>query len=163
MARENVPMSVTDRPTTTPAPPRLDECPLLGDWAIERAIDDRRTGAPARFQGTARIAPSRAGDHLDWREEGHLESAAFTGRATRDMRIVVQGAAFAVLFADGRPFHPLDLAAGHCAVDHPCGADHYVGELALADAGAVLTIRWRVTGPAKDLDIRSRYTRTPVA
>ncbi|MEQ8833158.1 MAG: DUF6314 family protein [Miltoncostaeaceae bacterium] len=154
-------MTATPRPTG--APPRLLDCPLMGDWTVERTIEDRLSGRPARFAGTARIAPAPGGDHLDWREKGHLESAAFTGRATRDMRIVVEGAAFAVLFADGRPFHPLDLTGGRCTVVHPCGDDRYEGDLALADGGAILTVRWRVTGPAKDLDIRSRYTRTPVA
>jgi hypothetical protein len=63
-----------------------------------------------------------------------------------------------VAFADGRPFHALDLTDGACAVEHVCGEDRYEGEYRLSDAGT-LAVRWRVTGPAKDLEITTTYRR----
>jgi len=66
--------------------------------------------------------------------------------------------AWEVRFDDGRPFHPLDLRAGRCAVDHPCGEDHYAGEIRVETPDTVV-IAWRVVGPRKDQTIVSRYTR----
>jgi hypothetical protein len=63
-----------------------------------------------------------------------------------------------VAFADGRPFHPLDLDGG--PVEHRCGEDRYAGSYRLRDADT-LDVRWRVTGPAKDLEIETTYRRAP--
>lgn len=135
-------------------------CPLEGAWRIVRRIDDRRARHEARFHGTARIAPDPAlgPGALAWHEEGDLASPAHRGRATRDMRIVPAGDAWEVLFADGRPFHPLDLRSGRCEVVHLCGADRYEGVIELPGPERA-SIAWRITGPAKDLVIAGDYRR----
>jgi hypothetical protein len=63
-----------------------------------------------------------------------------------------------VAFADGRPFHTLDLTAGGCAVEHRCGGDRYDGAYRLTGPDT-LEVDWRVTGPRKDLEIRTTYRR----
>jgi hypothetical protein len=132
---------------------------LRGRWSIERQVRDMRLGHDAVFTGEADIAPAPgAPDELDWREEGELISAAHRGPARRAMRIVPHGAAWEVLFEDGRPFHPLDLSDGGCDVVHLCGADRYDGAFRLETPDR-LSVRWRVRGPAKDLEIISDYRR----
>ena len=137
-------------------------CPLEGRWRIARTITDLRAGRDAAFTGTALIArdPEAGDGSLTWHEDGRLVSAAHAGRAERRLRIVPAGPAWEVLFADGRPFHPLDLRTGRCEVLHPCGADRYAGLYALAADGA-LRIEWRVTGPAKDMLIAGAYRPWP--
>lgn len=116
-----------------------------------------RLGHDAVFTGTADIAPlPGAPDELAWCEEGELVSASHRGPARRAMRVVPAGAAWEVLFEDGRPFHPLDLAQGRCDVVHLCGADRYDGSFHMPAPGR-LVVRWRVRGPAKDLEIVSDY------
>ena len=61
-------------------------------------------------------------------------------------------------FADGRPFHDLDLTSGRHVADHPCSADLYRGEFTVRDADHWRTV-WRVGGPAKDLVLRTDYAR----
>lgn len=135
-------------------------CPLRGRWSIERQVRDLRMGHDAAFTGTADIAPAPGvPGELAWREEGELVSAAHRGPARRMMRVVPAGAAWEVLFEDGRPFHPLDLGEGRCDVVHLCGADRYDGAFHMV-APDHLTVRWRVRGPAKDLEIVSDYRRT---
>ncbi len=63
-----------------------------------------------------------------------------------------------VRFADGRPFHGLDLTTGRHVAEHPCAADLYRGEFTVLDAGRWRTV-WRVGGPAKDLEITTGYVR----
>jgi hypothetical protein len=65
-----------------------------------------------------------------------------------------------VRFADGRPFHGLDLAGGHHVADHPCSADLYRGEFTVHDRDHWRTV-WRVRGPAKDLVLTTDYVREP--
>lgn len=130
---------------------------LAGAWSIERVVRDLADGRDAAFSGLARIVSD--GDGLTWTEEGHLVTAGHAGRARRAMRIVPAGdGGWEVLFEDGRPFHPLDLTGGDCTVVHPCGRDRYDGNYRM-DGADLLLVRWRVTGPAKNLDIRSEYRR----
>ena len=142
---------------TAHTPPAADRVrTLAGAWRIERAVRDMRDGRDAAFTGLAHIAAR--GDGLTWIEEGRLVTAGHAGPARRTMRIVPDGTGWEVLFEDGRPFHPLDLSGGDCTVVHLCGRDRYDGTYRFAGADT-LFVRWRVTGPAKDLDIRSEYRR----
>jgi hypothetical protein len=50
----------------------------------------------------------------------------------------------------------LDLDGGE--VEHECGADRYAGTYRLRDDDT-LDVRWRVTGPHKDLEIETTYHR----
>jgi hypothetical protein len=61
-------------------------------------------------------------------------------------------------FADGRPFHDLDLSAGRWQAQHGCAPDRYDGEF-LALSSVQWRSAWRVTGPRKDLLIRGGYRR----
>ncbi len=63
-----------------------------------------------------------------------------------------------VRFADGRPFHDLDLSSGRHVADHPCSADLYRGEFTVRDEDHWRTV-WRVRGPAKDLVLTTDYAR----
>jgi hypothetical protein len=81
---------------------------------------------------------------------------AHEGPARRTLAIVPAAGGWAVEFPDGRPFHPLDLDGR--PVEHLCGADRYTGAYRLRDDDT-LEVRWRVTGPAKDLEIESTYLR----
>jgi hypothetical protein len=83
---------------------------------------------------------------------------AHEGPAGRRLAIVPAGGGWVVEFADGRPFHRLDLEGG--PVEHLCGADRYAGEYRLRGRDT-LDVHWRVTGPGKDLEIETRYRRSP--
>jgi uncharacterized protein DUF6314 len=131
---------------------------LAGTWGLDRDLHDRRAGVRGRLRGTAEFAPDGAG--LRWSEAGRLEFGAHAGPAQRVLAIVLGAAGWEVRFADGRPFHPLDLSAGRADVEHPCGEDRYTGRYDVAGPDALL-VRWRVKGPTKDLEIVSRYARVP--
>jgi hypothetical protein len=129
---------------------------LAGTWGVERELHDRRAGVRGRFSGTATFVPDGAA--LRWLEDGVLVFGGHEGPASRELRIVPTGGGWEVRFADGRPFHPLELADGRTVVEHPCRADRYTGGYE-ADGPDVLVVRWDATGPAKDLAIVSRYER----
>ena len=151
---------------------------LQGTWHLQRIITDRRTLRTLTADGSARwaleeqgptadidgaaSAPGAAADSsraavsptLAYCEEcavHGLGAAAVPARASYIYASVcgVPSAA-AVAFADGRPFHTLDLATGDSGpLAHACAPDDYAGRVIATGADA-LTIEWRVTGPAKD-------------
>jgi hypothetical protein len=133
---------------------------LPGVWRIDREVHDARARRDGTFTGTATFL--RDGDGLSWVERGTLRMGDFVGTATRTMSVVPgrEGPTgpWEVRFDDGRPFHPMDLRGGSCPVDHPCGEDHYAGWVRVEHEG-LLVVSWRVTGPAKDHTILTRYTR----
>jgi hypothetical protein len=120
---------------------------LTGRWTVERRVLDLQTGNAGRFRGVATFAPDGR-----WIEEGALEFGAYRGPARRELRIV-DGA---VQFADGRPFHPLDLTGR--PVEHRCGDDRYTGAYRLRGPDAIEVV-WEVTGPGKRQRIESVYRR----
>ena len=142
-------------PSRVPDPAELARW-LCGAWAVSRVIND---GA-GRFQGRARFTPDpEAPDTIVWREQGRLRLGAHDGPAQRTLRIEPAGGGeWWVRFADGRPFHPLDLTAGHCDATHFCGPDVYHGRYEIED-GDRFTVTWRITGPRKDDVIASVYDR----
>ncbi|MEU6767985.1 DUF6314 family protein [Streptomyces sp. NPDC046853] len=134
---------------------------LAGEWAVDRTAQDLAGNAEGRFTGTTTFA---------WLDDGtggllHHESGTFVWRgaarpAERTLRFLPgEGAGVArVTFADGRPFHDLDLRTGRHTADHPCALDLYRGEFEVYDEGR-WRMRWRVAGPAKDLILTTAYTR----
>jgi hypothetical protein len=122
---------------------------LAGRWTIHRRLTDLESGAEGTFEGVAEI-----GDDGVWTETGRLRFGAYDGEARRVLRIV-DGA---VEFEDGRPFHPLDLSSGACAVEHLCGDDRYAGEYAVLGPDE-LRVVWLITGPRKRQHIESVYRR----
>ncbi|OIJ66708.1 DUF6314 family protein [Streptomyces mangrovisoli] len=132
---------------------------LAGSWRVERAVRDLAGGDEGRFEGVTVFAPLPEGGLL------HTESGTFTWRGTarpaeRTLRFLpgpTPGTAD-VRFADGRPFHDLDLGSGRHVATHPCAADLYRGEFTVRDADHWRTV-WRVGGPAKDLVLTTDYAR----
>ncbi|MEV7688014.1 DUF6314 family protein [Streptomyces bungoensis] len=132
---------------------------LAGRWRVDRSVRDLADGDEGRFEGFTVFSPLPEGGLL------HEESGLFTWRgverpATRTLRFLpgpVPGTAD-VRFADGRPFHHLDLGSGRYVAEHPCAADLYRGEFTVRDAGHWRSV-WRVGGPAKDLLLVTDYAR----
>ncbi|MFF8907408.1 DUF6314 family protein [Streptomyces olivaceoviridis] len=132
---------------------------LAGRWRVERAVRDLASGGEGRFTGTTVFTALDGGGLL------HEESGTFTwqgvprpaGRTLRFLPGPGPGRAD-VRFADGRPFHELDLTTGRYVADHPCAADFYRGEFTVRDADHWRTV-WRVGGPAKDLVLTTDYAR----
>ncbi|MFE6285305.1 DUF6314 family protein [Streptomyces sp. NPDC057877] len=132
---------------------------LAGRWRVERSVRDLATGEEGHFTGTTGFGQLDGGGLL------HRESGTFVWRgvarpAERTLRFLPGPApgTVDVRFADGRPFHGLDLTSGRHIADHPCSADLYRGEFSVRDADHWRTV-WRVRGPAKDLVLSTDYTR----
>jgi hypothetical protein len=165
MFRESVPEGVPRRPY-----PVADVAGyLVGRWSVERTVYDRRAGAEGRFLGTAdfrfETADARdAGPHgtegaLLHVEEGQLTWGGRVSAASRSLRLWPRTDGTAeVEFADGRPFHDLDLRTGVWTAVHPCAADRYEGTFTACSADE-WHLEWRVSGPAKDQLLRSVYRR----
>ncbi|WP_438484672.1 DUF6314 family protein [Streptomyces sp. S186] len=133
---------------------------LAGRWRIERAVHDLRAGRVGSFRGTADFRPDGPDGTLCHTEEGELTWDGVVHPATRTLRLrpCPDGTA-EVTFADGRPFHDLDLRTGRWTAVHPCAADRYEGTFT-AVAADRWHLEWRVTGPAKDQLLRSVYRRS---
>jgi hypothetical protein len=129
---------------------------LLGTWRVERALHDDGLG-DGTFTGEATFTREDGGV-VRWVETGRLVLGRYDGPAARTLEIVPDGAGLQVRFADGRPFHRLDLHDGHCALDHPCGDDRYRGEFLVRGPDA-FAIDWQVSGPAKAQRLSGRYER----
>ncbi|MGW4084551.1 DUF6314 family protein [Streptomyces sp. NPDC004822] len=132
---------------------------LAGDWRVTRSVRDLASGDEGAFTGTTVFGPLEEGGLL------HHESGEFVWRgvarpAERTLRFLPGGAPGTadVRFADGRPFHDLDLRTGRHIADHPCSADLYRGDFTVRDADHWRTV-WRVRGPAKDLVLTTDYAR----
>ncbi|MGG2459893.1 DUF6314 family protein [Streptomyces sp. RGM 3693] len=133
---------------------------LTGRWHVERAVYDLRAGTEGSFRGTADFTPDGPDGALCHTEEGELTWEGVGYPATRTLRLRPEPDGTAtVTFADGRPFHDLDLRTGHWTTVHPCAADRYEGVFT-AVAADRWHLEWRVTGPAKDQLLRSVYRRT---
>ncbi|MCT9078056.1 DUF6314 family protein [Streptomyces fulvoviolaceus] len=132
---------------------------LAGSWRVERSVRDLASGEAGHFSGTTVFSRSD-GDGLL-----HFESGTFTWQgvprpAERTLRFLPgpSPATADVRFADGRPFHDLDLTSGRHIADHPCSADLYRGEFTVHDRDHWRSV-WRVGGPAKDLVLTTDYAR----
>jgi hypothetical protein len=132
---------------------------LEGAWLLERELLDERTGATGTFTGTA-VFTERSPGVLSYREAGELVWPGYRGPAERSLGFE-QGAGtrLHVLFADGRPFHDLELLGEGFDAEHLCKDDRYLGRFVLSSPTR-WTARWRVTGPAKSLVLASRYERS---
>ena len=128
---------------------------LRGTWRLSREIDDLRAGLTGRLTGEAGWRADGMG--LIQEERGLLRLGdAPPMQAERRYLWRADGVALAVFFEDGRPFH--SLAPGRLCDRHECPPDTYDVTYRLHGSGAFST-EWRVTGPRKDLVIRSDYTR----
>ncbi|GAB2748528.1 DUF6314 family protein [Streptomyces bullii] len=131
---------------------------LAGTWRVERVVRDLAGGHRGEFVGTTVFGPLEDGGLL------HHESGTFVWQgvarpAERTLRYLPgPGGTADVRFADGRPFHDLDLTSGRHVAGHPCAADLYRGEFTARDEDHWETV-WRVRGPAKDLVLTTSYAR----
>ena len=132
---------------------------LAGRWRVDRSVRDLASGDEGAFTGTTVFGPLEGAGLL------HHESGEFVWRgvprpAERTLRFLPGGAPGTadVRFADGRPFHDLELRTGRHIADHPCSADLYRGEFTVRDEDHWRTV-WRVRGPAKDLVLTTDYAR----
>jgi hypothetical protein len=127
---------------------------LEGRWRLERIIDDRRAGLAGRLEGTCIFSPDAEG--LVQEEVGVLSYGdAPPMQARRRYLWRAEGDGLAVFFEDGRPFHR--IASGRLSDTHLCPPDTY--EVAyLFDDWPAFSTTWCVSGPRKDLLIRSRYS-----
>ena len=127
---------------------------LLGEWELDRTVDDRRAGVVGTVTGTTTLV-AVAPEEVRWDESGTM---AFAGRRVPVSRtlFVRRGpdGRWTVHFADGRVFH--DWAWG-VAVSHDCAPDDYVGTLA-GDTDR-WSVRWEAHGPAKDYRLDSVLRR----
>ncbi|MFI8220741.1 DUF6314 family protein [Streptomyces sp. NPDC085932] len=131
---------------------------LAGRWRVTRSVRDLASGAEGEFTGGT-LFEAREGGGLLHRESGTFVWQGVARPAERTLRFLPGPDGTAdVRFADGRPFHDLDLTSGRYVADHPCAADLYRGEFAALDADHWRTV-WRVRGPAKDLVLRTEYAR----
>jgi hypothetical protein len=145
---------------------------LAGHWDVVREIADHRSGSAGSFRGRAsfRSRPESAAepDGLDGRalelaETGELRFGARHGPAGRSLLYYgCSDGSADVRFADGREFYRLDLRTGSCHAVHQCRADRYAVTVTWLSADSFTEV-WQVTGPAKDYDLTSVYTRTGCA
>jgi hypothetical protein len=140
---------------------------LSGDWTVIRRISDHRTGQVGSFHGMASFQPAaetspveaRFGPTLAYTESGELRLGGHRGPARRSMLVLDAGDGAAdIRFADGREFYRLDLRTGSCAAAHPCRADQYHVTVMRLSADSYAET-WRVTGPSKDYELHTTYTR----
>ncbi|POX49064.1 hypothetical protein C3488_18495 [Streptomyces sp. Ru72] len=132
---------------------------LAGSWHVERTVRDVTSGEEGRFSGTTVFSP-REGGGLLHHESGRFLWQGASRPAERTLLFLPGGSPGTsdVTFADGRPFHGLDLTTGRHVAEHPCAADLYRGEFTVYDEDHWRTV-WRVGGPAKDLVLTTDYTR----
>ena len=138
---------------------------LIGSWSLTRSIEDHLTSERGSFVGIASFvelpdAGSPGGARrLRYLEEGRLELGDFSGPARRSLLYEQrEDASLAVLFSDGRPYIDLDLRGGSWLSRHHCGEDLYEISTQL-HSNDELEEHWRVRGPAKDYDARTRLSR----
>ena len=138
-------------------PPESLEDFFAGSWSYLRILDDRRLGTRGSILGHAGFEAAEAA--LLYSERGHLSFAGSETIATRRYRYSFpEGQRAEVFFADGRPFHAMDLSRGEDYFTHDCPPDLYQGHCRLLDASS-WQLSWRVTGPRKDLRLKTRYRR----
>jgi hypothetical protein len=143
---------------------------LAGEWDVVREIADHRSGIAGSFRGRASFRPrpeSSAPDSgcpdggvLELTEEGQLRFGAHHGPAGRSLLYYgCSDGSADVRFSDGREFYHLDLRTGGCHAVHPCRADRYAVTVTWLTADSFTEV-WQVTGPEKDYDLTSVYTRS---
>ncbi len=143
---------------------------LAGDWDVVREIADHRSGVAGSFRGRASFRPrpdsAAAGPNgldgriLELTEQGELRFGGHHGSARRSLLYYgCSDGSADVRFADGREFYCLDLRTGSCRALHPCRADRYAVTVTWLSDDSFTEV-WQVTGPDKDYDLTSVYTRT---
>jgi hypothetical protein len=134
---------------------------LADGWAAEHA-EGREAGlAEGRDAGQDEEQGPTDGEGrvLAYHEHGELRFGGHLGPASRSLfyRELPDGSAD-VRFADGREFYRLDLQHGSWSAEHPCRADQYQVTVTRLSPDS-FTETWRVSGPAKDYELTTTFTR----
>ncbi|GAA0465655.1 DUF6314 family protein [Streptomyces olivaceiscleroticus] len=130
---------------------------LAGNWTVERELS--AGGTTGHFTGRAEFRAGDADDGWLHVEEGVLEWGGARREAGRTLRMVpLPDGSAEVSFADGRPFHTLDLRHGRWTAVHQCAADRYEGTFTVVSPDE-WHLRWEVHGPEKDQLLVSTYRR----
>lgn len=96
---------------------------------------------------------------LEYSEQGELQFGRHRRPAGRCLLyLAVTDGSVDVRFADGREFYRLDLRSGACRAEHPCRADRYLVTVTRLSQDS-FTEAWRVSGPAKDYELTTTYSR----
>jgi hypothetical protein len=132
---------------------------LRGSWRIDRDILACGRTTVGRFTGTGTFAVDAAAPGLlRYQEHGTLQFGTHEAPASRRLGYHVAGGRAEVVFADGRPFHDLDLRAGSHDAEHACGDDLYRGRFEVVSDHSWFH-EWSVVGPRKDHLIRTTLDR----
>ena len=129
---------------------------LLGEWRVQRTLNDHRLHETGLFSGTASVAPCGHGPEqtAQYREVGQLCFGAHRGTACRSLRYLREhDGAVTVTFEDGRRFVACDLRSGRCDATHLCGGDRYDVSWRVVTHD-VLVEEWRARGRCKDYEAR---------
>lgn len=130
---------------------------LEGDWILKKRVRSREPWQTGFAQGRATF--SRAPDGLLYHETVQLHYGDYQGRASRSYRYCPRAPGIAdVFFTDRRFFHTLNLRSGRWHAEHLCGPDVYRGDFRVIDEARWL-VRWRATGPRKNVSILTVYER----
>jgi hypothetical protein len=132
---------------------------LRGSWRIDRDILDGGGMVVGRFTGVGTFEVDAAVPGLlRYQEQGTLQLGTHGSPASRRLGYHVAGGRAEVVFADGRPFHDLDLRAGSHDAEHVCGQDLYRGRFEVVSDHS-WGHEWSVIGPRKDHLIRTTLDR----
>lgn len=140
---------------------------LLGDWLVERTIEDHRSDISGSFSGTVGVSGVEAVreaaeaelPQARYREIGRLRWSGQEMSCERGLLIARIGTGrVALSFPDGRHFVDVDLRQGTCDVRHDCGADTYDISFVVRSEN-LYEEHWQVKGPSKDYEARARYQR----
>ncbi|GAA1047950.1 DUF6314 family protein [Arthrobacter russicus] len=136
---------------------------LQGSWRVERSVLDRSRSLSGGFNGSIDFSPADGGLH--YRETGLLSWSGSIAPATREyfLRRTGDPAGLDWYFVDpdGSPsyfFHRMDLRTGSWQTEHPCSADLYRVDYAVADQNTLSAV-WDVSGPSKDQLLSSSWHR----
>ena len=131
---------------------------FIGQWQLERQIDDARAGRMMHFAGTACLS-NTGPDVWHYHESGILSTpghADMVAEQTYLWRPHSDG--IGVYFSDGRFFHAFDPDSGQPVAEHFCDPDQYDVQYDFRNWPEWRT-NWRVSGPRKDYRIVNHFCR----
>lgn len=127
-----------------------------GRWTLVRTIR-HADGLEGRLEGTVTFTPAGPG-RLVYDEDGVLTLGASEPlHATRRYLWREAGRQIEIAFADGRPFHALNLLAPAPSTVYLCDPDRYAVSYDFS-AWPTWEATWQVEGPRKDYTMVSHYT-----
>lgn len=132
---------------------------FLGEWIVDRFIDDRYSGQTGSFQGKAWVTAATP-SNLIYRETGEMQlGQAPCMTATRSYGWAFRDGKVVVSFDDGRPSHSFVPDGVGAGTDHPCGDDFYKVLYNFVSWPAWSAV-WTVEGPRKDYTSTTQYRHT---